>query len=60
MWCCIVRSKWPRICRDGPGADYCSNPLPVTIEHRIVTSKDSLLIDMAPGGGTAVRFKRLN
>lgn len=48
-----------QIYRDGPGADYRTNPSPVAIEHRTVTSRDSLAIDMAPGGGTAVRFKSL-
>jgi alpha-glucosidase len=46
-----------QIYRDGPGADYRTNPQPLTIEHRIVTGKDSLLLDMAPGGATAVKFK---
>jgi alpha-glucosidase len=49
-----------QIYRDGPGADYRTNPQPLTIEQRIVTSKDSLSIDMAAGGGTAVRFKWLD
>ncbi|HWM70174.1 MAG TPA: glycoside hydrolase family 97 protein [Steroidobacteraceae bacterium] len=49
-----------QIYRDGPGADYRTNPQPVAIEHRVVTSRDSLSIDMAPGGGTAVRFKSLD
>jgi alpha-glucosidase len=49
-----------QIYRDGPGADYRTNPQPLTIEHRNVTQKDSLLIDMAPGGGTAIRFKCLD
>jgi alpha-glucosidase len=46
-----------QIYRDGPAADYRTNPQPLTIEHRTVTAKDSILIDMAPGGGTAIRFK---
>jgi alpha-glucosidase len=49
-----------QVYRDGPGADYRTNPQPLTIEHRIVTRKDSLSIDMAPGGGTAIRFKCLD
>ena len=49
-----------QIYRDGPGADYRTNPQPLTIEQRNVTNKDSLSIDMAAGGGTAVRFKRLD
>jgi len=46
-----------QIYRDGPAADYRTNPQPLTIEYRTVTAKDSILIDMAPGGGTAIRFK---
>jgi len=49
-----------QIYRDGPGADYRTNPQPVTIEHRAVTGRDSLKIEMAPGGGTAIRFKCLD
>ncbi|MEA3161387.1 MAG: hypothetical protein QOD95_2935, partial [Gammaproteobacteria bacterium] len=40
--------------------DYRTNPLPVSIEHFNVTQKDTLEIDMAPGGGTAIRFKCLD
>jgi alpha-glucosidase len=49
-----------QIYRDGSGADYRTNPQPLTIEHRIVTGKDSISIEMAPGGGTAIRFKCLD
>jgi alpha-glucosidase len=49
-----------QIYRDGPGADFRTNPLPLTLERRIVTRNQSLSIDMAPGGGTAIRFKRLD
>lgn len=49
-----------QIYRDGPGADYRTNPEALTIEKKKVTSKDTLVIDMAPGGGAAVRFKRLD
>ncbi len=48
-----------RIYRDGPGADYRTSPMELTIETRPVTSKDSLDIVMAPGGGMAVRFRAL-
>lgn len=48
-----------QIYRDGPQADYRSNPQPVSIEKRVVTSDDAIALDMAPGGGTAIRFKRL-
>jgi alpha-glucosidase len=49
-----------QVYRDGPGADYRTNPQPLTIEHRMVTGRDSLSIDMAAGGGTAVRFRCLD
>jgi len=49
-----------QIYRDGPGADYRTNPQPLTIERRRVTAHDSLTIEMASGGGAAVRFKRLS
>jgi alpha-glucosidase len=49
-----------QIYSDGPGADYRTNPLPVSIERFAVTQKDILEIDMAPGGGTAIRFKCLD
>ena len=42
---------------DGPGADWRKNPLPVTISHRVVTSRSSLRIAMAPGGGQAIRLR---
>jgi alpha-glucosidase len=42
---------------DGPGADWRDNPLPVTIGHRLVTSRSTLHIAMAPGGGQAVRIR---
>lgn len=49
-----------QIYEDGPGADYRTNPMAYKIEKRIVTSADSLTLDMAPGGGTAIRFKALD
>lgn len=49
-----------QIYRDGPGADYRTNPLAFETARQIVTSEDSLELNMAPGGGTAVRFKALN
>jgi len=41
---------------DGDSADWKTNPLPVNITQRTVTSKDTLFIHLAPGGGQAVRF----
>lgn len=48
-----------QIYRDGDGADYRTAPASLTIERRTVTSKDSLDIAMAPGGGMAVRLRAL-
>jgi alpha-glucosidase len=49
-----------QIYRDGPGADYRTNPLSVAIDKKVVTSRDVLTLDLAPGGGTAIRFRALN
>jgi len=46
-----------QIYRDGPGADYRNDPLAFQATRQQVTSKDSLTLDMAPGGGTAIRFR---
>jgi alpha-glucosidase len=48
-----------QIYRDGAGADYRTAPTQLTIEKRTLTAQDSLDIDMAPAGGTAVRFRAL-
>jgi alpha-glucosidase len=49
-----------QIYRDGPGADYRTNPLAFETARQVVTSTDSLMLDMAPGGGTAIRFRALD
>jgi len=41
---------------DGPGANWRDNPLAIAITHRAVTSRSTLHIAMAPGGGAAVRI----
>ena len=48
-----------QIYRDGPDADYRTHPTSLVIEHRRVTSKDSLDVSLAPAGGVAVRFRAL-
>lgn len=45
-----------RIFRDGEGADWKTNPYPVEIEEREVTSEDILTIPQASSGGTAIVF----
>ena len=42
---------------DGPGANWSSNPLPVTISRRNVSSSTRLSVVLAPGGGQAVRIR---
>ena len=42
---------------DGPGANWLTNPLPVTISHRTVTRNSVLRIALAPGGGQAIRIR---
>ncbi|HYR06890.1 MAG TPA: glycoside hydrolase family 97 protein [Longimicrobium sp.] len=42
---------------DGPGANWRDNPLPVAITQREVDSSATLRIEMAPGGGQAVRIR---
>jgi alpha-glucosidase len=42
---------------DGPGANWRDNPLPVAITRREVDSSATLRIEMAPGGGQAVRIR---
>ncbi len=48
-----------QIYRDGPDANYDTNPYPITIETKSVSSDQTLDLDMAPGGGFAIRFKKL-
>jgi alpha-glucosidase len=42
---------------DGPGADWRDNPHPVAIRQQEVTSGTTLKIEMAPGGGQAIRIR---
>ena len=44
---------------DGPGASFMTNPLPITISKRTVTSASHLSIRMAPGGGQAIRIHQV-
>ncbi|WP_142456101.1 glycoside hydrolase family 97 protein [Gracilimonas mengyeensis] len=45
--------------QDGEEANYQSNPAAIKIASKEVTAEDTLTIDLAPGGGMAVRFERL-
>jgi glucan 1,4-alpha-glucosidase len=42
------------IYRDGDGADWKNNPEAYTIEKKVVTGGDKLVLKLAPGGGAAV------
>jgi alpha-glucosidase len=42
---------------DGPNAHWLTNPLPVTITRRTVTSATRLRLVLAPGGGQAIRIR---
>jgi alpha-glucosidase len=42
---------------DGPTADWFTNPLPVAISRRPVTSATRLRVVLAPGGGQAIRIR---
>lgn len=45
---------------DGDDADYRTNPTGYKIAHRTVMSRDLLTLKLAPGGGAAVRFRKLD
>ena len=45
-----------QIYRDGPEADWESNPYEMVIERVGVNAADRLVLPLAPGGGAAVRF----
>lgn len=47
-----------RIFKDGVGADYKSNPNPVSIDEFDVSANTVLSLDLAPGGGTAIIFEK--
>lgn len=51
------RQYMAQIYRDGPDADWKSNPYSIVIEERRVTDADSIRLSLAAGGGTAIRFK---
>ena len=48
------------IYQDGKGADVTTNPLPVDITNKTVSASDKLTLVLAPGGGTAIRFHRID
>ena len=46
--------------QDGPGADYRTNPYPLTVLRQDVTSATTLTIPVAPSGGFAIRIEQLS
>ena len=46
------------IYKDGDGADYRTDPYPMTILQQDVTSSDVLPVHLAPGGGFAIRIEK--
>ncbi len=42
---------------DGPGAHWRDNPYPVAISRQPVDSSSTLKLDLAPGGGQAIRIR---
>lgn len=47
------------IYEDGPGANYSSNPYPLAIRQETVTSTSEITLNLAPGGGAAIRLIKL-
>jgi alpha-glucosidase len=50
------RKYMAEIYADGPGANWLTNPRPVTISRRPVDRSTSVHIVLAPGGGQAIRL----
>ena len=50
------KSYVAEIYADGPGADGPTNPQPIVISRRNVTSTSHLTVKMASGGGQAIRL----
>ncbi len=42
---------------DGPGADWLTDPFPLAISERTVDARTTLTLDLAPGGGQAIRLR---
>lgn len=50
------RTYTATIYRDGPEADYRNNPTAIEVTSAGVTAESVLTLNLAPGGGTAIRF----
>jgi len=42
---------------DGPGADWLDDPFPLAISERTVGAETTLTLELAPGGGQAIRLR---
>ncbi|HEX6063628.1 MAG TPA: glycoside hydrolase family 97 catalytic domain-containing protein, partial [Longimicrobiales bacterium] len=51
------RTYVAEIYADGPDANWLDNPLAISISEERVTSASRVTLRLAPGGGTAVRFR---
>ena len=51
------RSYTARVYRDGTDAHWKTNPYSIAIEETEVNSESTLILTLAAGGGTAIRFK---
>jgi alpha-glucosidase len=51
-----ARTYRAQIYRDGPQADWKSQPHAIAIETRTLRQADTLTLQLAPGGGQAIRF----
>ncbi|KXB35900.1 hypothetical protein HMPREF1870_02858 [Bacteroidales bacterium KA00344] len=47
------------IYQDGPGADYRTNPYPMTITQQMVKASDQLNLHLAPSGGFAIQLCKI-
>lgn len=54
------RSYTAQIYRDGTDAHWKTNPYSIVIEEQVVSRADTINLNLAAGGGTAIRFKAGN
>jgi alpha-glucosidase len=54
------RAYFATIYQDGKGAGFAGDPTSVSIRTRPVSSNDTLTLELAPGGGTAIRISARN
>lgn len=48
-----------QIYRDGPDADYDTNPYDIVIERKTITAADSLSLSLGRSGGAVIRLKKI-